>query len=109
MGPIGTDILEALTGLQPETTGAVAAWMQHDGIALNRFVDLTGWARLPNPSYSTRAEAAESWPFAQDDRRGERRLARKLLADALQRNDYRRYRQTLDRMFGPATDESLVK
>lgn len=105
VGPIGTEILGPLTGMEPETTGQVAAWIQHDGISLDRFVDLTGWTQLPNASSSTRAETAESWPFAEDNKqRGERRLARKLLAAALQRNDYRRYRHTLDQMFGPAAD-----
>lgn len=105
VGPIGTEILGQLTSLDPETNGQVAAWIQHDGISLDRFVDLTGSIQLQNASSSTRAEAVESWPFAgNNEQRGEQRLTRNLMADALQRNDYRRYQQTLDQMFGPASN-----
>lgn len=100
VGPLGSEVIEALVGLQPETTGQVAVWLQHDGLSLDRVMDLTGWTRLPNPASATRAEAAESWPF--DDYGGEsgqRRLARGILAGALQGNDYRRYKPELDRIF----------
>jgi hypothetical protein len=103
VGPLGTELLGPLAGLEPETTGQVATWLQHDGIALDRFVDLTGWTRLPNPSASARAEAAESWPFTEDgQQRGERRLASGLLASALRNNDYRRFQPRLDQMFNLA-------
>jgi len=106
VGPLASEILEPMVGLQPETTGHVAAWLQHDRISLDRFVNLSGWTRLPNPSSSTRAEAVESWPFNEhSEPRGQRRLARGLLARALQNNDYRRYRQSLDQIFGPGPDE----
>ena len=104
VGPLGSEVIESLAGLQPETTGQVAAWLHHDGISLDRFVNLSGWTRLPHPSSSTRAEAVEPWPFSDySDQRGQRRLSRGLLAGALQVNDYRRYHQTLDRIFGPAS------
>lgn len=100
VGPLGSEVLEPMVGLQPETTGQVAAWLHHDGLSLDRFVNLLGWTRLPSPTSATRAEAAEAWPFDEyGDERGQLRLARGLLAGALQANDYRRYKPRLDRIF----------